>query len=377
MSSIGHPDYQGFPQWLGHPFVANAALALGAGTHTDGPFTVSNFASIILAIAPTTHGVTATITQQISGAPAGLTVVETFNISAGSTLFEAIVLTGNLVTLELQGGGAGTTVAYALYPSNTTTNSAVSSSTVLNFLHNGVAIKAEPGLDVEDAAAVGNPSHSPITWTTTDNAGVSVGYTPVFALGVQHNDAGQVNEAVLDLKDAAAAALPGVPGLTFALTDDSANNRVKVTPTLTAGPRLYSYTEQTSGVAITATSEATAQTVISSNAITFDGATKVRVTFYAIAWRNASANAVECFMVLSDSVAGVLGTVADENITEATAGVRHGPISWTRVYTPSSGTRTLSVKAYASTANGFTLPAGAGGSGGTDYPIALTVEALI
>lgn len=352
MSSIGHPDDQDFAQWLGHPFVANAALALGAGTHTDGPYTVSNFASVILAIAPTTHGVTATITQQIQGAPAGLTVVENFTIGAGATLFEAIVLTGNIVTLQLQGGGAGTTVAYALYPSNTTTNTSVTSSTVLNFLHNGLVVKAEPGLDMEDAAAVGNPAASPIVWTPTDNAGVSVSYTPTFALGVQHNDASQVNEAVLDFEDA--------HGVTWALTDDAANNRVKVTPTYAA---LLNHTAFTADVNFSTGTEGTATTIVTSGAFTPDGTTPVIIEFFCAALEdsNATASTVTILLVRDSTI--VAGKWTTPNFSGVAGDNQRLPIFLSFRETPSNASHTYTVKAWLSNnAQPFVFRAGTGGS---------------
>lgn len=97
----------------------------------------------------------------------------------------------------------------------------------LNFDHNGIAVGTEATLDVVDAAAVGNPTNPPITWLAVDTPGSKVAYTPVFKLGVQHNDAGQLNEAVLDLQDQAT-----FPALTWAVTDDAAHNRVQVKPTI-------------------------------------------------------------------------------------------------------------------------------------------------
>lgn len=231
----GHPDFQAFPQWIGDPLVSNAALAIGAGLHTDLGINLSNYASVIVAVKPTGGGITATLKQMIHNGPGALVVSTQWTIASGVTTFEQIILQGSIVELDLQGDTPGETVAYALYGSNTATNAQVSSVNVVNFLHNGILVKAEPGLDLDDATAVGNPSHAPITWTATDNAGTSVSYRPVFALGVQHNDAGQVNEAILDLEDAASVGNPAASPLTFALTDDAANARVKVTPTVKVG----------------------------------------------------------------------------------------------------------------------------------------------
>lgn len=122
MSSVGFPDWQKITQWLGAPEVSTVGLALGAGVHDDGPFDLASWASVVVAVKPTGGGVTVRLRQQIPGGPPSLTTDTTFSVAAGGVLFEAIVLIAGAVSLELTGTVPGTTVDYALYPSNTTTN---------------------------------------------------------------------------------------------------------------------------------------------------------------------------------------------------------------------------------------------------------------
>lgn len=310
MSPIGHPDDQDFPQWIGPPYATLNGAIIGTVLQNFGPFSVSNFASVILAINAEVGNVTATLSQQISDAPLGLAVVETFNIAAGSTLFEAVVLTGNLVTLQLQGSNVNTECTFALYPANTTTNSAVSSSTVLNFLHNGVVVKAEPGLDLEDAvaAAIGVPG---LTWTTADTPGVSVAYTPVLA--------------------------------------------APLTPVL-------SHVEKASGTSITATTEGTAQVIVTSGACVVDGSSTYILEAFISNYKNASANANEIIMLFHDDTAGVaIGQFHDGNVPAALNAFGGG--TFRKRFVPAAGTRTYSLRAFVANANGVNIQAGAGGAG--------------
>lgn len=138
-SGLGYPDWQKIQQWIGAPIVSQVGLAIGAGTHDDGPVNLASWASVIVAIKPTGGAVTVTVKQQISGGPAGLELDTSFTVQAGVTVFESIVLSGDAISLHLQGGGVGTTVDYALIPSNTTINAAtvsgggVPTGTILTF----------------------------------------------------------------------------------------------------------------------------------------------------------------------------------------------------------------------------------------------------
>lgn len=154
MSSVGYPDYQRITQWLGPPLLQGTGVVIGAGTHVDGPVEAANFASVIVAVKPTTGNVTVTIKQTIPGGPASLVLTETVIVPAGATLFEAFVLFGSAVELDLTGSIAGTSVDYALYGSNTTTNAQVITSATINIQKADVLVAAEPTLDFLESANI-------------------------------------------------------------------------------------------------------------------------------------------------------------------------------------------------------------------------------
>lgn len=181
MSSVGYPDYQRITQWLGAPLVQGTGVAVFPGPHVDGPLEAANFASIIVAVKAIGGNVTVTLRQTVPGGPASLELVETIIVPAGSTLFEAFVLFGAAVELDLTGSIAGTTVDYALYPSNTTTNAQVITNATINVQKNGVLIAAEPTLDFVDGL-VG-------AWTITDDGpGTRVLITPPAPTWVKLSD---------------------------------------------------------------------------------------------------------------------------------------------------------------------------------------------
>jgi hypothetical protein len=150
MSSLGYPDWQKIQQWLGAPLVQATGRVIGAGTVSDGPFNLASWASVVVAIKPTGGNVTVKIRQKVNGAPASLELVDTVVVPAGQTGFDAFVLFGDAVTLELTGSIAGVSVDYALYPSNTTTNAQLLASAVVNIQQNDALVAAEPTLDFKD-----------------------------------------------------------------------------------------------------------------------------------------------------------------------------------------------------------------------------------
>lgn len=162
MSGYGFPDGQEITQWLGQPIDEQAAYPIGAGSKVVGPTVLANFASIIIAVKPTGGQVSVTIKQAIQGGPAGLTLSQTVVVPAGTTLFEAFVLFADQVTVTLQGAVGGTTVDYAVYPSNTTTNAQVIQSASISIQKNEVPVASEPTLDFVDS--------NQNLWSVTDDA---------------------------------------------------------------------------------------------------------------------------------------------------------------------------------------------------------------
>lgn len=151
MSIIDTPDWQEITGWFGDPLVSADALAIGAGSHSDGPYDVGSYSSIVLAVKPTGGTIVVTVTQSIAGGPAALLSTGSYTVAAGATLFQSIVLQANRVTISLQGSAGGETVAYALYPTNTAVNTGTVTPATLNVQHNGTLVGAEPTVDFEDS----------------------------------------------------------------------------------------------------------------------------------------------------------------------------------------------------------------------------------
>lgn len=160
--STGYPDGQKITQWIGAPIAQAVAAPIGAGQIVIGPTRLSSWASVIVALKPTGGPVTITVTQTIPNGPGGLVLQQQVIVPAGGTVFESFVLFGANVTITLQGAVGGTTVDYAVTPSNTTTNAQVLTNATINVQKNEVLVAAEPTLDFVDANG--------IVWTLTDDA---------------------------------------------------------------------------------------------------------------------------------------------------------------------------------------------------------------
>lgn len=170
MSAVGYPDYQKLSQWLGAPLVQGTGVVIGAGTHVDAAIEAANFASVIVALKATGGNVTVRVKQTVPGGPASLVLTQDVIVVAGATLFEAFVLFGSAVELDLIGTLAGTSVDYALYGSNTTTNAQVITQATINVQKAGVLVAAEPTLDLLDGpgikiTAVDDPTNTRILLT--------------------------------------------------------------------------------------------------------------------------------------------------------------------------------------------------------------------
>lgn len=150
MSSVGYPDYQRITQWLGAPLLQGVGVGVFPGPHVDGPLEVANYASVIVALKAIGGNATVTIKQTVPGGPGSLVLTETIIVPAGATVFESFVLFGQAVELDITGSIAGTTVDYALYGSNTTTNAQVITSATINIQRNDILVAAEPTLDFQD-----------------------------------------------------------------------------------------------------------------------------------------------------------------------------------------------------------------------------------
>lgn len=128
----------------------------------------------------------------------------------------------------------------------------------------------------------------------------------------------------------------------------------------------YNYTEFTSPVTISATSEATANTIVAASAgIAFDGSTPILVQLFAPFLTGSSTNGDNCILTIYDDTGGGAASIGKPGQWTNPAGAaseRWGSVSsWYR-FTPSAATHTLSWRAYRVTAN-FVFGAGAGGIG--------------
>lgn len=121
------------------------------------------------------------------------------------------------------------------------------------------------------------------------------------------------------------------------------------------------YVEVTTGKSITATTEATADVVVTSNSVTFDG-TACWFEFYCPNVAPAATAGAFLLVLLFDNTASTSASVGRlANCTPETSATGTGPILVKRKLTPSAGARTYSVRAITSSGTGA-LTSGAGGA---------------
>lgn len=131
------------------------------------------------------------------------------------------------------------------------------------------------------------------------------------------------------------------------------------TTTLTqAGGLELDYVQFTSDAVCSATTEAGATTIVTANAITFDGATAVLIEFFAVT-HTISAASLNAFMVLYDGAASIGQMWQGKEATAQAAGSVYGA----HRFTPSAASHTYSIRGYVSAAGDITVYAGAGGLG--------------
>lgn len=121
------------------------------------------------------------------------------------------------------------------------------------------------------------------------------------------------------------------------------------------------YVEKTSDTSVTATSEATADTVVTGSAVAYDGSTIVQIQFganYIQPDQAAAARSISVWLYDGSSSIGRM-TIARN---DAAAAFPTYPVYATRRLTPSAATHTYSIRASVSAGTG-TIGAGAGGNG--------------
>jgi hypothetical protein len=162
--------------------------------------------------------------------------------------------------------------------------------------------------------------------------------TPVI---FQHNDILVGTEGTIDFEDT-------VPML-WTLTDDGANGRVKVA----VNPNLeLDYVESFASTNITAVTLGTAQTIITSNPITFGAGALVNIEYFIPRVKNTTAGQTyDIHFVFFDSFVGAGVEIAE---VQTGAGDEHLPVYLKRRYTPAAGVHTFSLRAFVS-ANAATV----------------------
>jgi hypothetical protein len=124
----------------------------------------------------------------------------------------------------------------------------------------------------------------------------------------------------------------------------------------------YAYNELTAPVSITATTEGTANTVVTASSVTFDGSTPVIVEFYSPEVLPVSGSTLS--IILRDDTAGAsLGRIAAVLPPAASTAT---PVFLRRKLTPAAGARVYSIRAYTNSGTA-SVNAGAGGAG-ADMP---------
>jgi hypothetical protein len=121
----------------------------------------------------------------------------------------------------------------------------------------------------------------------------------------------------------------------------------------------FAYNEFTAAVTVSATTEGTANTVVTASAVTFDGSTIAKIEFFApsVTLGTTSGDQVIFLLYLDGASIGIIGQM---NLNPAGGAIFPAPLA--RRLTPASGSRTYSIRAYkVGTGNG-TVTAGVGGT---------------
>lgn len=119
----------------------------------------------------------------------------------------------------------------------------------------------------------------------------------------------------------------------------------------------YDYAQITADVAVSGTSGAET-TVITGNAVTYDGSTEVDLEVSLAGVANASGDNVTLELWDGATSIGIVGQVS----TGGSASIIQVPVRHGKRFTPSAGAHTYTLKAYRVTTNG-TVKAGSGAAG--------------
>jgi len=123
-----------------------------------------------------------------------------------------------------------------------------------------------------------------------------------------------------------------------------------------AWARELAYNQITSNVSCTATTEATANTIVTASAVTFDGSTAAVIEFFCPNFDASDSPTFSLFLYDGTSI----GFLMQRSVT---AGTAMGPIYVSRRLTPSAASHTYSIRGDVSSGSGVSVKAGAGGAG--------------
>jgi hypothetical protein len=161
------------------------------------------------------------------------------------------------------------------------------------------------------------------------------------------------------------------PGNTVAITSPSSGTLALSAPGATGGGASsdlsgeeLDYVEKTGNTTITATTEGTADVVVTSSSVVFDG-TPVWIEFWSPFWTASVGGTSIIIGVLRDDTAGASvgkGPVGSNVETNAGDVDSYMPVIFRRRLTPAAGARVYSFRAFVSAGTG-TIVGGAGGNG--------------
>ncbi len=139
------------------------------------------------------------------------------------------------------------------------------------------------------------------------------------------------------------------------------NDTVTVTITTGGAASLeLAYAEITADVVLSATTEATANTIVTAPTVTFDGATAVLIEFFSPRITDGGATDGGWQLFVYDGATSI-GSIAF--FQHGAASYIHAPVHARRRLTPAAGSHTYSIRGIKLGVNNATVQGGAGGSG--------------
>ncbi len=146
----GHPDWQGYADWLGTPLISDADRNIGVGPHSYGGFEVTHYASLLVAGYATLSQARLTITWQPASILSGGGVLQTI-ICAQNKQAVAIVpnLAGRIVDISAAGGTAATVLDLLVAPTNMQPGTLAQADNA--FPYNALGAALGSGATIEDS----------------------------------------------------------------------------------------------------------------------------------------------------------------------------------------------------------------------------------